>query len=1005
MHTNKLIAFAVCSLGLAFHVSKSKADIPCGEEPYRVSYEADTLPEDDPIAPWDKIVEGEATASVEGGVLTVDATAEGAKVMYTREENTILEATSYSMETRMWITHLVIPPPPSSVSIKIRDGIKEPTLQFVFDGLNYRLSVPLASGGSLIWDWYWNEPHVYKIEVTRDQNMLVYADGQIIFDVPYNDLIDVDPGNTGFGIENFTTIESTAHYDYVRYAICGPRPDRPPIEEQVEVIREEVENIQLTQQENRWVNNQLDNVLSTDDNVEKGSILYRIGRHVSMARFSRFPERETVPLDSYLDFARTTVAPSIPGICREDGYRGKVSIISVEPIQTEVAPGFQEAHFRLMVELKPSRAHLPNSGVWRDGLVCHVVAIDKSTGIRKNLSSTVTHLPIGLTPDEMHIETIELKWNGMDVHGNPVDAIPHFVDFVVEYVNFDEFFETVVGFVDQAAYSREVSVKQSALTAQGECVDSGEFVFLNTNVQKKYRINAHSFERFTGITPDEAAVAVQIGAEAWNEQANAGHYIMGSSLPEVVTDIPRDKVWCDYWGVDFSVVVAHQNHTRSYAETQPRCSGEQFIMYIFPFEIDGGLRPWSVGRPYQGSIDLASVVAHEFGHPLALGHPANEEYATMRSDPGEKNTHRLRDLYLWDIACSHEISGNRELTAYYKYHDENGLFTPEFSSAFSDDVFKCSAVGTDYRYYHDIGLACLFTDGGSWKHNPGVNEEKLDLAVGTSIGPVAAPWREEERVDRFLYSNYWTTPDPYDWASKHYVSYLKSTDGFISQSFHNLHHCKSQMDFSCDQIEPVYSGKRIAVSWDPIQQLTVFAWVNQHRLSNDRNGVLNISAGYVNDWTISEPDIVTKQTPRGRRNVHSTVGPAVACSSEYMPDWNNCIVVYVDREDRLNRIMVQSFVILEGPNKHSVVFLSEPHEVGYNTRTASSIAAWHHAGKFWIAHRSLSNEIGQRIIVQYSTDGINWEWDSRFGDHYSVTGPSAISQFPESRTNILVYSR
>ena len=60
----KRVAAAFFFVTVILTVSKSGADIPCSTDLYQVDYEGDTLPEDDPVAPWVAGPVGNATARV-----------------------------------------------------------------------------------------------------------------------------------------------------------------------------------------------------------------------------------------------------------------------------------------------------------------------------------------------------------------------------------------------------------------------------------------------------------------------------------------------------------------------------------------------------------------------------------------------------------------------------------------------------------------------------------------------------------------------------------------------------------------------------------------------------------------------------------------------------------------------------------------------------------------------------------------------------------------------------
>lgn len=230
MYPVKMSITCPCLLAVVFLSSVSRAEIPCdlSLELYAVNYEGDTLPEDDPVAPWAAGPVGDAAARIENGVLIIEA-GPGSYITYGREEPDVRSATAYSMEASVWFSNLVVPPTQSTASMGISDGEKEAALYFQ-DGLNKRILVDLATGERVEFPIDWEQPHTYRIEVERDQNMLVFADDSVVFDIPYEDLFDTLNDNAGLFLSGFHGAESTSYWDYVRYRICAPPPDNfPPV--------------------------------------------------------------------------------------------------------------------------------------------------------------------------------------------------------------------------------------------------------------------------------------------------------------------------------------------------------------------------------------------------------------------------------------------------------------------------------------------------------------------------------------------------------------------------------------------------------------------------------------------------------------------------------------------------------------------------------------------------------------------------------------------------------
>ncbi|GEM_PF-1412651 len=211
------------------------AAVPCDEPLVQVAYEADTLPEDDPVAPWIANVTGDVLAFVESGILTIVAQANGS-VVYDRGEERMANSDAYAFSARVWLEQTQPDASRAGILIGGKDGIKSPRI-ILFDWPDYgRRFVRLET---LSWpapevELDWSEPHAYRLEVVRAGLARVYVDGNLIIEHPYADLTDCTPGEESFGLSQFGMAESIVHWDWVRYEFCaspaGPENQTPVAE-------------------------------------------------------------------------------------------------------------------------------------------------------------------------------------------------------------------------------------------------------------------------------------------------------------------------------------------------------------------------------------------------------------------------------------------------------------------------------------------------------------------------------------------------------------------------------------------------------------------------------------------------------------------------------------------------------------------------------------------------------------------------------------------------------
>jgi hypothetical protein len=536
----------------------------------------------------------------------------------------------------------------------------------------------------------------------------------------------------------------------------------------------------------------------------------------------------------------------------------------------------------------------------------------------------------------------------------------------------------------------------STLAQQGTCVPS------NTphvsDGQRTYRINKSSLADLNGISQTQAIYAITMGAETWNEQANAGTFVRGYNTS--LENLEATEEACNNAGQNYSLIVVKEDAdgTANHGQAFGRCRNGDGIATQFQIELyvknkNGDTNTWSSGDVTWPEIDMVGLLAHEFGHTLNLGHPQYGEAAVMNFARG---TTRYRDLYAWDLKCAQEYSGHRNLAAYRRFHLSDGTLSGPWNFTGDWTVSQASAGVTWHTGNWDRAAAFK---GGCWSWTRELNRSnspclpQIDDRVG--IGPTEATWREDESVDRVFYST-WSESPSWQTDAKHQARYERSSDGFVNSTRASMSFCSTMSDWmECSNSQPLYTGKQMAFAWDnwSARNRTVSAWARQTRLDDSEDRELLISIGYIHHWRLPEPDSLGVQT---------SIPPAVAC--DYFSAGNyDCVVAFTEQSDSLHRLKTRRFYTQEGLNRYRITEQSlDPniHTVANGVvRTVSPVALWFKEGYFWLLYRGIGPN--NPMDLYRSSNGADWIHVQALSD--SGLGLSAASYFQHA--DFVVYAR
>jgi hypothetical protein len=561
------------------------------------------------------------------------------------------------------------------------------------------------------------------------------------------------------------------------------------------------------------------------------------------------------------------------------------------------------------------------------------------------------------------------------------------------------------------------------LRAQFQCESAGGqgWQQLNSpNSPHEYRIIVENVLPTTlQYTISQAAFIQSViqAADAWNDQAHGGTLLYRGTQQAFpahsenlngVADpwgiggdfiLPFSEAACDSLGLTESIVRVTGAPVGVPGDLNSRCGGTRFELKIYYREALGAFdRRLYISEypqdpnPPGGDLDLIGLLTHEFGHALGLGHTTGGGESVMSPADDDNNntaTSRRRELYTWDTDCVSELFGERSLVGtrrYYRSPISDITFVPsEITKTASGPSYSSGSFRRIASFKHQScwGWQNIFTAGFTCATGIPATVPATTPAIYNDFNQAI------DRVhfaSREGYTAGWLQESSYAYSSVRRLKYTRSTNGFASTLGNGgVNVCSSMSAWmTCAGQAHAFSNHPPAIAWDPARAVSVTAWTNHNRLTNNEEREVRISAGVISDTVLPQPWY------SGR---HSDIAPAVACKpgSGY-----NCLLAYVDPGDSLNRLRIQRFRNATGCGYRYCYDA----ESGYSelaiypqmVQTSSRVALWYdqNDGLFRAAVRA--NVIGQPLRVYTSPTGTTWTLEhSGVSAATGVAGPSTYT--------------
>ena len=437
----------------------------------------------------------------------------------------------------------------------------------------------------------------------------------------------------------------------------------------------------------------------------------------------------------------------------------------------------------------------------------------------------------------------------------------------------------------------------------------------------------------------------------------------------------------------------------------------------------GGNPPWDYSFDAQTSygteLDMMSLMSHEFGHALGLGHtPAfllADDSSIMEQGDIKKPWIR-RHLFEWDNDCAddsetgHHRAERRVIEYRYQKFDSSGNVsgsvvstTTDIKRGYFSGGYMMEGSSVMYGQYLNtlIRTTSVDTDGLFNFSNESAhgNSSIEDLY----ISPVLMTTLERSGTNHDHRINYNDIPNTS--TDPPLLKYLRSDNYFSSSTAGTYQECP---DTTCSSPPDMSSHISLVTAWNDADEnnddKTIFVSVDTSRTSSSY-GNIKVYPGFNTSSTnlnLAPHDIVSDDAASPPStgytgmtyNMKTDVTPAITCADTTTTFTNNCMLAWVDNGVMDGTILYTYFTT----DDKTITWGGTIYTIDVDT--VSGISAAYFAGKMWLAYKQIDGDVEYRT----STSTGSWSSAVSFGRSKTVDPPTWLYVPEQTKEAIVIWT-